>query len=241
MEITRSTSEDGVLTLTMDDGKKNALDPAAFAAITAAFDGAGDARAIVLAGREDIFSAGLDVKFMASAGRDGVHELLTAFGRTLMRVWLEPRPTVAACTGHALAAGTMLAMACDHAVAAAGPHWWGLTETRIDFEMPHFGIALARHNVRADRLEDLILPGAQIPAEEAVAVGYADELAEPGDVVTRARTKATELAALPPDAYAGTKRRLRGMSAEAVLTGLEDDIKALLADFPVEADGGGHG
>ncbi|MBW3620679.1 MAG: enoyl-CoA hydratase/isomerase family protein [Actinobacteria bacterium] len=240
MEITRSTSEDGVLTLTMDDGKKNALDTDAFAAITEAFDAAGDARAIVLAGREDIFSAGLNVKYMATAGRDGVADLLVAFGRTLMRVWLEPRPTVAACTGHALAAGTMFAMACDHAVAAAGPHWWGLTETRINFEMPHFGIELARHNVRADRLEDLLLPGAQIPAEEAVEVGYADELVALDQVLPRAQAKAAELAALPPAAYAGTKRRLRGMSAEAVLTGLQDDISALLASFP-DASGGGDG
>lgn len=237
MEITRASSEDGVLTLTMDDGNKNALDPDAFAAITSAFDDAGDARAIVLAGRPDIFSAGLDVKYMATAGRDGVAELLVAFGRALMRVWLDPRPTVAACTGHALAAGTMLAMACDHAVAASGPHWWGLTETRINFEMPHFGIALARQNVRADRLDDLILPGARIPAEQAVEVGYADELAAQEQVVTRAQVRAAELAELPPGAYAGTKRRLRGMSAEAVLAGLEDDIEALLASFPAEADG----
>jgi enoyl-CoA hydratase len=233
MEITRSTSEHGVLTLTMDDGAKNALDVDAFSAITTALDAAGDdARAIVLAGREDIFSAGLNVKVLSTAGREGVHELLTAFGRTLMRLWLEPRPTVAACTGHALAAGTMLAMACDHAVAAEGPHWWGLTETTIDFEMPHFGIALARHNVRSDRLDDLLLPGARITAKEAVTVGYADELAEQDDVVTRAQEQAAALAKLPPDAYAGTKRRLRGMAAEAVMTGLEDDIRALLTRFP---------
>ncbi len=233
MEITRSLSDDGVLTLRMDDGKKNALDTDAFAAIAAGFDEAGpDVRAIVLAGNDEIFSAGLNVKFMASAGREGVHELLVAFGRTLMRVWLEPRPTVAACTGHALAAGTMFAMACDHTIAADGPFWWGLTETRINFEMPHFGLALARHNVRTDRLDDLILPGAQIPAGEAVAVGYADELAPQDEVVARAQAKAAELAELPPAAYAGTKRRLRGMAADAVTNGLEDDITALLAAFP---------
>lgn len=232
MEIGREL-QDGVLTLSMDDGKKNALDIDAFAAITAAFDGAGpEAKAIVLTGREDIFSAGLNVKFMAAASRDQLHELLVSFGRTLMRVWTDPRPTVCAASGHAVAAGTMLAMACDHAVAAEGPFAWGLTETRIDFEMPHFGLALARQNVRADRLEDLILPGAQIDAAAAVEAGYADELAAPADVLDRAREKAAELAELPPNAYAGTKLRLRGMARDAVLHGLEDDITALLRNFP---------
>jgi enoyl-CoA hydratase len=232
MEITRSLSDEGTLTLTMDDGNKNALDTAAFHAIEAAFDEAADATAIVLTGREDIFSAGLNVKYMASAGREGVHELLVAFGRCLMRVWLEPRPTVAACRGHAIAAGSMLAMACDHAVAAEGDFWWGLTETRIDFEMPHFGLALARHNLRNDRIDDLILPGAQVRAAEAVEVGYADELAPIDDVLARAQSRAAELGQLPENAYAGTKRRLRGMAADAVLNGLEDDITELLVRFP---------
>jgi enoyl-CoA hydratase/carnithine racemase len=131
--------------------------------------------------------------------------------------------------GHAVAAGTMYAMACDHTVASEGPHRWGLTETRIDFEMPVFGLELARANVRADRLEDLILPGAMIDAAEAVAVGYADELADLDDVLEVATAKAVELAALPPRAYAGTKQRLRGAAATRVLDGLDADIAALLS------------
>lgn len=231
MEIGREL-QDGVLTLTMDDGKKNALNVAAFETLEAAFDAAGpDARAIVLTGREGILSAGLDVKFMASASRADLHELLVRFGRTVMRIWTEPRPTVCAATGHAVAAGTMLAMACDHAVAAEGPYAWGLTETRIDFEMPHFGLALARQNLRSDRLDDLILPGAQIDAAAAVEAGYADELAPPAEVLERAHGKAAELAELPPAAYAGTKLRLRGMASDAVLNGLEDDITDLLRNF----------
>lgn len=232
MEI-RQDLTDGVLTLTMDDGRKNALNIEAFDAIGAAFDAATEeARAIVLAGNGEIFSAGLDVKFMASADRAQLHDLLVRFGRTLMRVWTEPRPTVAACTGHAVAAGTMFAMACDHAVASEGDYAWGLTETQIDFEMPHFGLALARANVRADRLEDLLLPGARIGAATAVEVGYADEAVAHDKVVARAQEKAAELAQLPPNAYAGTKMRLRGMASEAVLAGLDDDIHDLLRRFP---------
>ncbi len=234
MEIRRTVDDaTGVVTLTLDDGKKNVLGIEAFEAITAAFDENDDAKAIVVAGREGIFSAGLDVKFMANTDRSGMHRLLTAFGRTMMRVWLDPKPTVCAATGHAIAAGTMLAMACDHAVAAEGDYWWGLTETQINFQLPQFAIALARHNLRNDLLEDLLLPGARIDAATAVDAGYADELAAAGDVLARAQAKAAELASLPPAAYAGTKRRLRGMSADATLNGLDDDVAALLADVPV--------
>jgi enoyl-CoA hydratase len=228
VDIRRELDADGVLTVTMDDGDKNAFTPQAFEGLIAALDEETDAKAVVLTGREGILTAGLNVKWMAANGRDGVEHLLVLFGRCLVRWWTDPRPTVCAATGHAIAAGTMFGMACDHTIAAEGGYW-GLTETRIDFEIPEFGIALARHNLRADRLEDLLLPGARVDAPTAVEVGYADELAAPEDVLTRARTHAAELAALPARAYAGTKHRLRGADAEAVLANLDADIAALTA------------
>lgn len=231
MAIATEVDDAGVLTVTLDDGDKNALVPEVFAGLIAALDDAPDARAVVLAGRPGIFTAGLNVKWMAANGRSGVEELLVVFGRCMMRWWTDPRPTVCAATGHAIAAGTMFAMACDHAIAAEGG-WWGLTETQIDFELPGFAIALARHNLRADRLEDLVLPGRRVDTATAVEAGFADEVAPPEEVVARARAHALELAELPARAYAGTKRRLRGADADAVLAGLTDDIAALTAHLP---------
>jgi enoyl-CoA hydratase len=228
VDIRRELGEDGVLTVTMDDGNKNALVPEVFEGLIDALDEEADARAIVLAGREGILTAGLNVKWMAANGGEGVERLLVLFGRCLVRWWTDPRPTVCAATGHAIAAGTMFGMACDHTVAAEGGYW-GLTETQIDFEIPEFGIALARHNVRADRLEDLLLPGRRVDAVAAVEAGFADEVVPPEQVLATARARAAELAALPPRAYAGTKRRLRGADAEAVLAGLDADIAALTA------------
>jgi enoyl-CoA hydratase len=228
VQVHHHQDDDGVLTVTMDDGAKNALRPESFETLIASLDDHPDATAIVLAGREGILTAGLDIKWMAASDRAGVEQLLVGFGTCLMRWWTDPRPTVCAATGHAIAAGTMLAMACDHAVAAEGG-WWGLTETLIDFEIPDFGIALARANVRTDRLEDLLLPGARIDAAAAVEAGFADELAPADEVLARAHTRARDLAALPTRAYGGTKARLRGDTAAGVLAGLRADIAALTA------------
>ena len=226
MEIQRETSEQGVLTLTLDDGNKNTLTPEAFEGMIAALDEETEARAIVLTGREGVFSAGLDLAWLQSHGVEGLHVILPALGRCAMRWWTEPRPTVCAATGHAIAAGTILAMACDHAVAAAG-HWWGLTETRIDFQLPEFAITLARHNLPAHRLEDLLLPGERLDAADAAEAGFADEVVIPDRVLARAQERAATLAELPPRAYAGNKRRLRGADADAALAGLAADIERL--------------
>lgn len=231
MEIRRETSADGVLTLTMDDGNKNALTPASFEGLIAALDEEHEATAIVLAGREGILTAGLDLKWIQQHGIEGLELLLPLFGRCAMRLWTDPRPTVCAATGHAIAGGTILAMACDHAVAAAG-HWWGLTETQIDMQLPEFALALARHNLPPDRLEDLLIPGERLDAADAVEVGFADELVTPDRVLDRAREHAAVLAELPARAYGGNKRRLRSADAEAVLAGLDADIATLTGRGP---------
>ncbi len=218
-----------VLVVTLDDGGKNALRPDTLLSLEAALEA--DADAVVLTGRPGILTAGLDVKWMAEHGRPGTEELLIALGRCLMRWWTDPRPTVCAAPGHAIAAGTMLAMACDHAVAAEDGAW-GLLETQIDFEMPEYGIALARANVRADRLEDLLLPGERIDAADAVGAGFADRLCPSDEVLDVALGRARTLTELPARAYGRTKLRLRGEIAAGVIDRLHDDIASVAAHLP---------
>ena len=223
--------DDGVLTITLDDGRRNAITPELCTALTAALDDAGDAQAVVLAGRPGAFSAGLDLGIMQTGDRVAIEELLRAVGAALMRLWTEPRPTVAAATGHALAGGTLLALACDHIVAAEDGAW-GLIETTVGLELPEFAITLARHRLRTERFEQLLLTGARLPADAACEVGYVDEVLPADAVVDRAREHARQLAQLPGHAYGGSKARLRGADARAVLDGLAADVTALIDAFP---------
>jgi enoyl-CoA hydratase len=230
MAITQTQDKHSIATLVIDDGKANAFDLDFFAELDAALDACTDAGAVVIAGREGMFSAGLNTKILADLDDDGLAELLIAFGHSMLRVWLEPRPVVAAATGHAIAGGTILALACDHAVAAAGKFGWGLTETTIGFPMPHFVITLARGNVRADRLDDLLLSGDVVDPDTAVEVGFADVVVAPEAVLETAYARARALAELPRPAYAETKRRLRGDAAAAARESLARDIRGLLAN-----------
>jgi enoyl-CoA hydratase len=225
MDVTRSVT-DGVATLQLDDGKVNALDVAALQAIDQALDGCANDRAVVLAGRDGVFSAGLDRRLLDGSA-DDLRALAAALTRTTMRLWTEPRPVVAAATGHAIAAGTILALACDHVIATEGDFRWGLNETAIGLVLPHWVVDLARANLRADRLERLLLPGRLVTAREAVDVGFADELAPAEETVDRAVTRALALAELPRAAYAANKYRLRGAAADAALLELDRGAPAI--------------
>lgn len=225
MTITRAV-DDGIAVVTLDDGKVNAFDVDRFAELDRALDECADDRAVVLCGREGVFSAGLDLGVL-SATPDEVVALAVALTRTALRVWTEPRPMVAAVTGHAIAAGTILALACDHAVAADGDYRWGLNETALGLVLPRWVIALARSNVRADRLERLLLPGRLVGPGEAFEAGFADEVAPPGEVRERALAHASALAGLDRGVYAANKGRLRGEAAAAALAELEREPPVL--------------
>jgi enoyl-CoA hydratase len=225
-----SRREDGdVVTLAFDDGKANAMGTKFFEDLGHALDETSEAAAVVLTGRPGMFSGGLDRNVVEGRG-EALVDLLVTFGRTMLRVWLEPRPVVVAAAGHAVAAGTILALAADHAVAADGPDYrWGLIETTIGMPLPLWVIGLARANVRADRLEDLLLPGSLVNAATAVDVGYADVAVPLDDVVPVALARAAELAKLSRTAYADTKRRLRETLAATALEDLEQDTRDLLS------------
>lgn len=219
---------DGILVVTLDDGAKNLLDVPVFGALTDALDTAGEhVSAFVLTGRDDILSAGLNLKILQS-GVDAAAELVEGLGRFVMRLWTEPRPVVVAAHGHAIAGGTMLCMAADHSIVADGPYKLGLTETAVGIPLPMFAVALARHNLRNDVLEDLVIQGRTVGPAEAVEVGFATELAAHAEVTPRAMAVAVALGGLPQLAYGETKRRFREATADEVLASITEDTDALL-------------
>jgi len=218
--------DDGVLDVQLDDGGPNVLRPEVLADLRDAF-AEHPQSPVLLRGRDGMFSAGLDLRWMVAHGPEDIGALLRACGATLMTIWTHPRPVVAAATGHAVAAGTMLAMSTDHVIAADGGAW-GLNETANGMEIPRFGIDLATSRLAPRDLGALLIPGARIDAARATEVGMADTLVAPDAVVPRAEQVLAELAALPAQAYAGNKLRLRAGSARRVLDGLDEDISGLV-------------
>src|ERR1700686_4981023 len=114
---------DGILTIRMAHGKASALDREICLALQSAFEEAAtdDAvGAVVLTGTGSIFSAGVDLPRMISAGGDYVQDFVEALDAALRGLFVFPKPVVAAVNGHAIAGGAILAFACDHRLMCAG-------------------------------------------------------------------------------------------------------------------------
>ena len=108
-DLTTYALADGVATITLDDGKVNALSIAMLAELAGRFDEAEAAGAVVvLSGSARLFSAGFDLR----CEPERWPEMLAAGAGMAERMLSFPRPVVVACTGAAVAMGGFLLLSC---------------------------------------------------------------------------------------------------------------------------------
>ncbi len=215
-----------VAVLRLDDGRANAIGPDSLAAIADGLARAEDeAGALLLVGREGRFSAGFDLSVMTS-GAEAMRSLVGDGAEVLMDLYGSPLPTVAACTGHALAMGALLLLASDTRVGADGPFKLGLNEVAIGMGLPVFAVELARDRLDPRQFTAATIQGRVYDPAGATAAGYLDEVVAADQVEARARVVAGELAQLRRGAVAHTKVRARGAMIERVRAGLAEDMAA---------------
>ncbi len=170
--------------------------------------------AIVLSGREGLFSAGLDVPELLTLDRDGIARLWRELFGVIRALASCPVPVAAAVTGHSPAGGAVLTLFCDWRVMAEGPP--SETQFRIGLNEVQVGLTLSesiygplRRLVGRRSAEKLAVAGALLPAAEAHRLGWIDELAPVGEVVERAVGYLRGLLALPRTAMLSTRALLR--------------------------------
>jgi enoyl-CoA hydratase len=211
---------DGVGRIQLDDGKANALSFAMIEAIHAALDIAEkEEGAVVLEGRPGRFCAGFDLSVMGQGG-DAMRDLVASGAELCLRLLEFPKPVVAACTGHALAAGILVVACCDYRIGARGAFKLGLNEVAIGLPLPHFAREIARERVSKRHLERAVVHAEIYAPEGAVDAGYLDALAEADALHDAAIQHAVRLSRLDASAFAHTKRALRADAVSRIRDGL---------------------
>jgi len=208
----RVAQRDGVTLLTLDvPDRRNAMT----AELTAAWvreverlRGDRTVRAVVVTGEGSAFCAGGDLSWIGESPDMAVMALRERM-LPFYKAWLSVRtldvPVVAAVNGPAVGAGLCLALACDLRYASPG----------ATFSAPfaklgmHPGMAatyLLPEVVGLARARDLLLTGRRVGAEEALAMGLVNGVAD--DVVDHAMEVARGIADSAPIAVRLTKTAL---------------------------------
>jgi enoyl-CoA hydratase len=208
-----NSDEPSVASIRLDDGKANAIQAAFLRELNAALDRAeaDPVHAVVIHGRADFFSGGLDLKVLPDLAPDELRETTAHFGETMRRVFLFPKPIVAAAGGHAIAGGMMLYLTADTRLALNGPDArFGLNEATTGIPLLGGTAGICEYGIPQAYHTELILHGRLIDAAGTLARGITHELVDRWeDLLPRALARAAAFADLDPQAYRVNKRILR--------------------------------
>ncbi|MDY0021138.1 enoyl-CoA hydratase/isomerase family protein [Arenimonas caeni] len=211
----------------------NALTPEMLSALRTAVQAAPEqgARAIILSGGERVFSAGMDVPHLMGLDPAGLKAGWASLFSAARAIARSPVPVVAALGGHSPAGGCVLALCCDYRIMARGPFRIGLNEVQVGLVAPDAIQHLMRRVVGPYRAERLLVAGALVEAEQALAIGLVDELTDGEHVTKRAEVWLQELLALPGEAMLATRRIARADLVAALDGFRDDDLDGFLAEW----------
>ncbi|HLI18337.1 MAG TPA: enoyl-CoA hydratase/isomerase family protein [Rhodanobacteraceae bacterium] len=220
--------EHGIRELKLARPPVNALNPELIGRLKHAIEQASkqDVQALVLSGSPGLFSAGLDIPALLQLDHDAMRAFWNDFFGVCAALARSPIPVAAAVTGHSPAGGAVLAIFCDYRVMARGEFKIGLNEVQVGLTVPDCIQAALRRLVGPYRAERLLVSGAMLDADDALAAGMVDELTDVDHVVTRTLAWLEPLLQLPRQAMLATRALAR-----ADLASLFDDPDSL----PVEA------
>ncbi|XP_010278005.1 PREDICTED: enoyl-CoA delta isomerase 2, peroxisomal-like [Nelumbo nucifera] len=138
-------------------------------------------RGSVLIGQGKFFSNGFDLAWAESAGSgsSGFLHRLQHMGDGLKAIMVDllslPMPTIAAVSGHAAAAGFMLALSHDYVLMRKDRGVLYMSELDIGLTLPDYFIALLREKIQSPMVRrDVVLHAAKVKAEEAIKMGIID-------------------------------------------------------------------
>ncbi len=218
----RMAVDGGILTITLDRPKANAINVATSHALYAAFERLQqdpNLRVAIVTGAGRFFSAGWDLNAaMQGEAIDAQHGPGGFAGLT--EFFSLDKPVIAAVNGLALGGGFELALAAD-LIVAAEPAEFALTEVTLGMLADSGGVLrLPRRLPRAIATE-LLLTGRRMGATEAARWGLVNQVVPGEQLMAAATALARQIVAAAPLAVAALKQVLRSTEAQTAQDGYQ--------------------
>ncbi|HUI38302.1 MAG TPA: enoyl-CoA hydratase-related protein [Thermoplasmata archaeon] len=216
--IVQKAEEDGVALVILRNPPVNALSTGLLEELERAVTGLEEnreVRAVVLTGDGAYFSAGADLKELATLGLDRAPALVRSGQALFGRIAALRPPVIAAINGLALGGGLELALACDLHLCGDSAKL-GAPEVGYGLMPAYGGTQRLARLVGPAKARELIFTGNLISASEALRIGLVERVVPAGQELRAARDLAHTIARKAPRAVAAAKR--------AIALGLDRDL-----------------
>jgi enoyl-CoA hydratase len=222
-ELVSYNLNDGIATLTLANGKVNAISPDLMASFNRALDQAEQDKAVVIVtGQPGILSGGYDLKVMMT-GPQAALDMVEAGSRLARRLLAHPFPVIMACPGHAIAKGAFLLLSADYRLGVDGAFNIGLNEVKIGMTLHQVGIALARDRLTPAAFQRSVNNAEMFNPQGAMAAGFLDQVVPVDQLMTTATAMAQQLKGLNMAAHKKTKLKVRKALLDTLDAAIEID------------------
>lgn len=225
MNFVKIEKKENYAILTLDRGKSNPLNQAFINELSAILSEIADdelIKGLVIAGKENFFSAGLDLIEMSQFNRKEYISFWKDFSKFLMTISNFSKPLVAAITGHSPAGGCIIGICCDYRVMANGKFKIGLNEIPVGIIVPKGILALYARCIGERLAYQYLMEGKLMDGQHAHDIGLIDELAAPEMVIETAEKKLIQYLGFNQNAWKQTKINLKSGIIETL--DFSDDI-----------------
>lgn len=213
----RTEAHDGVLTITLDRPKANAINVATSNALYSAFQQLQSdpaLRVAIITGTGRFFSAGWDLNAATEGEAIDANHGPGGFAG-LTEFFTLSKPVIAAVNGLAFGGGFELALAADLIVASEQAEF-ALPEVKLGMMADSGGVLrLPRRMPRAIATE-LLLTGRRMSAAEALTWGLVNQVVPADGLMQAALTLAQQITQAAPLALAAVKEVLRATEAQTI-------------------------
>jgi len=225
--VGRKNDEDGVEILTLKNPPVNALSTALLADLGRAVDSVGSdpkIRAVILTGDGQYFSAGADLKEMATLDLANAPDVVRRGHALFQRIATLRPPVIAAINGLALGGGLELALSCDLRIAGESAKL-GAPEVNYGLMPAYGGTQRLPRLIGVPKAKELIFTGAMISAAESLRIGLVNKTVPAGQELRAARDLAHTIAQKAPKAVQASKRAIVDGLQLPLAQGIEAETK----------------
>ena len=213
------SQENDISIIKLDDGKANAFSYEMLCQVNELLTKVPrDSGALVITGREGLFSGGFDLKTLGTGDMEKINKMVQLGYRLLLELFSFERPIVAAVSGHSIALGLFVTCSADYRIAIDGKYVCQANEVRNNMDIPTQIMEIIKARVNKKYFYSAVYHSDAYSVQESIEVGYIDEVVSEDQFMQRVMEKAKELATLPHPFYANTKKTA------------QDDVRQKIAD-----------
>jgi enoyl-CoA hydratase/carnithine racemase len=185
-----------------------------------AWDADPDVRVIVIAGSDEYFAAGADIKAMYERSfQEALANPMTSFWQRIAAV---RTPLIAAVAGYALGGGCELALICDMIVASETAEF-GQPEIMLGIIPGGGGTQRLARVVGKQQAMELVLTGRRIDAQEGYRLGFVNRVTKKKEWLDQALELAEVVARRPPIAVRLGKQAVLAADETTLGAGLDQE------------------